>query len=214
MMDTLKYVYNNKGMRAAIWFVLRLYLAYEWLDAAIEKLGKDSAVWVGPKAGTAIKGFLTFAASPQQTGGDHPSVLGWYAWLINHVFLPNATAFSYMVAFGELLVGLALLFGLFTRFAAFFAAFLNLNFMLSGSTGINVPMFTLALFILLVGGTAGLLGMDYAAIPLLKRGVNRVFKRPAPAAPAPVAEPIFRPINRERYIAGEHQVETPDTTKR
>lgn len=214
-MNVLKYAYHNKGMRAAIWFVIRLYLAYEWITAAMDKLGKDSAVWIGPKAGTAIKGFLGYAASPQMTGGDHPSVLGWYAWLINHVFLPNATVFSYLVAFGELLVGLALLFGLFTRFAAFFAAFLNLNFMLSGSTGVNVPMFTLAVFILLVGGTAGLVGLDYAAIPLLKKGVNRIFKHSAQAtAPVPAAEPIFRPIDRERYIASEHQVETPDTTNR
>ncbi len=72
-------------------------------------------------------------------------------------------------------------------------------------------MFALALFMLLVGGTAGLLGMDYSAIPLLKRGVNRVFKQQAPAAPVPAAEPLFRPIARERSIAGEHQVETPDT---
>lgn len=112
------------------------------------------------------------------------------------------------------MIGLVLLFGLFTRFAAFFAAFLNLNFMLSGSTGINVPMFTLTVFILLVGGTAGLIGMDYAAIPLLKKGVNRVFKRAAPV-PAPVVEeaPVYKPIDRERYIASEHQVETPNTSK-
>lgn len=88
-------------MRAAIWFVIRLYLAYEWITAAMDKLGKDSAVWIGPKSGTAIKGFLGYAASAKMTGGDHPSVLGWYAWLINHVFLPNATVFSYMVVFGS-----------------------------------------------------------------------------------------------------------------
>src|SRR5690349_21814034 len=160
---------TNKTVRADLWFVVRLYLAYEWISAAAEKLGKDSAVWIGPKAGTAIKGFLTFAASPTQTSGDHPSVLGWYAWLINHLFLPNATVFSYMVAFGELFIGIALGIGLFTRFAAFWAAFLNLLFMLAGSTGINPPMFTLEMMILLVGGTAGLFGMDAVAIPLLKQ---------------------------------------------
>jgi thiosulfate dehydrogenase [quinone] large subunit len=213
-MNALKYVYNSKGTRAALWFVIRLYLAYEWLDAAIEKLGKDSAVWIGPKAGTAVKGYLSFAASPTQTGGDHPNVLNWYAWLINHVFLPNATALSYIVAFGELFVGLALLFGLFTRFAAACAALMNLTYLLAGTTGVNVPMFTLEVFIVLVGGTAALIGMDYAAMPLLKKGVNRVFKRQAPAAPVPAAEPVFRPIDRERYIASEHQVDTPDTTKR
>ncbi len=206
-MNVLKRIYTNKMVRSDLWFVVRLYLAYEWISAAADKLGKDSAVWIGPKAGIAIKGFLTFAASPAQTGGAHPSVLGWYAWLINHVFLPNATAFSYMVAFGELAIGIALGIGLFTRFAAFWAAFLNLMFLLAGSTGINPPMFTLEMAILLVGGTAGLFGMDVVAIPLLKKGVNRIFGRKAPVVVS--AEPGFLPIDRERYIAGEHNVETP-----
>ncbi|HLV98281.1 MAG TPA: DoxX family membrane protein [Ktedonobacterales bacterium] len=208
-MNALKRIYTSKAIRSDLWFLVRLYLAYEWISAATEKLGTGSAVWIGTKAGTAIKGFLTFAASPTQTGGDHPSVLGWYAWLINHVFLPNATALSYMVAFGELFIGIALGIGLFTRFAAFWAAFLNLLFMLAGSTGINPPMFTLEMMILLVGGTAGLFGMDIVAIPLLKKAVNRIFGRKVPVV-VPAEAPVFQPIDRERYIASEHQVETPE----
>lgn len=208
-MNVLKRIYTNKMVRADLWFFVRVYLAYEWISASAEKLGNGSAAWIGPQAGTAIKGFLTFAASPAQTSGDHPSVLGWYAWLINHVFLPNATAFSYMVAFGELCIGIALGVGLFTRFAAFWAAVLNLLFMLAGSTGINPPMFTLELLILLVGGTAGVFGMDPVAMPLLKKGFNRIFRRKAPIV-VPAEAPVFQPIDRERYIAGEHHVETPE----
>lgn len=208
-MNVLKRISTDKNVRSVLWFFVRVYLAYEWIMAAADKLGKDSAVWIGPQAGTAIKGFLTFAASPTQTSGDHPNVLNWYAWLINHVFLPNATAFSYMVAFGELAIGIALGIGVFTRFAAFWAAFLNLLFMLAGSTGINPPMFTLEMMILLVGGTAGLFGMDAVAIPLLKQGFNRFFGRKSPVV-VPTAAPAFQPIDRERYIASEHNIETPE----
>ncbi|HEY7348449.1 MAG TPA: DoxX family protein [Ktedonobacterales bacterium] len=210
-MNLLKRIYTNNNLRSVLWFFVRVYLAYEWITASAEKLGTSSAVWVGPKAGTAVKGFLTFAASPAQTGGDHPSVLGWYAWLINHVFLPNATAFSYLVAFGELFIGIALGIGLFTRFAAFWAAFLNLLFMLAGSTGVNPPMFTLEMMILLVGGTAGLFGIDPVAIALLKKGTNQIFGRKAPVpAPVPAEAAAFQPVDRERYIASEHQIETPE----
>jgi thiosulfate dehydrogenase [quinone] large subunit len=210
-MNMLKRMYTSKVVRSDLWFLVRLYLAYEWISAAAEKLGKDSAVWIGPQAGTAIKGFLTFAASPAQTGGDHPSVLGWYAWLINHVFLPNATAFSYMVAFGELAIGIALGIGLFTRFAAFWAAFLNLLFMLAGSTGINPPMFTLEMMILLVGGTAGLFGLDLVVMPLLKKSYSRFFGRKTPTS-VTAETPVFQPIDRERYIASEHKVSTSEKT--
>ncbi|GEM_PF-1171394 len=214
-MSVLKRIYTNDIVRSILWFAVRLWLGYEWITAASEKLGNGSAAWVGPQAGTAIKGFLTFAASPAQTSGDHPAVLGWYAWLINHIFLPNATILSYMVAYGELLIGIALILGLFTRFAAFWAALLNLLFMLAGQAGINPPMFTLEMGILLAGGTAGLFGMDPVAIPMLKNAVNKVFGRKAAVsvptpAPVPADAPAFKAIDRERYITAEHRVETPE----
>src|SRR5437879_2275952 len=106
-----------------IWLLVRLWLGYEWISAGIEKVfGEGSAAWVGPKAGTAVMGFLkgAIAKSALAPGFDpvkttHPAVQTWYAYLVQNVFMPNATAFSYLVAFGELLVGVALIVGIFTH---------------------------------------------------------------------------------------------------
>jgi thiosulfate dehydrogenase [quinone] large subunit len=209
-METLKRIYNNTLLRGTIWLVIRLWVGYEFLTAGWEKItGDGSAVWVGPKAGTAITGFLNGAVA--KSTGDHPAVLGWFADLTKNVFLPNAGILTYMVAYGEVLVGAALILGLFTRFAAFWGAFLNLMFMLAGSTGVNPPMFTLEVFILLVGGTAGLVGLDYFAMPILRSVTKRVFGRKV-EQPVVAEAPVFLPIDKARYIASEHAVETPDQT--
>src|SRR5262249_39795061 len=109
-----------------IWLLARLWLGYEWFSAGIEKVfGAGSAVWVGDKAGVAVSGFLkgAIAQSALAPGFDpvktpHPAVQQWYAELVQNVLLPNAPLFSYLVAYGELLVGLALILGIFTHFAA------------------------------------------------------------------------------------------------
>lgn len=213
-MATLKRIYTNTLLRGTIWLVIRLWVGYEFLTAGWEKVtGSGSAVWVGNQAGVGIKGFLNHAISPAMTSGDHPSVLGWYADLIKNVFLPSAGVLTYMVAYGEVLVGLALIFGLFTRFAAFWAAFLNLMFLLAGSTGVNPPMFTLEVFILLVGGTAGLIGLDYFALPILGNITKHIFGHKV-EQPVVAEAPVFQPINKARYIASEHAVETPDPTQK
>lgn len=102
------------------------------------------------------------------TGGAHASVLPPYVWLAQHAFLPAAVPLGYLVAVGETLIGIALIVGLFTRFAAFWGAVLNLLFLLAGSTGVNPSMFTIELSILLAGATAGLIGLDSYVLPSVK----------------------------------------------
>ena len=53
-----------------------------------------------------------------------------YASFLQSVVLPNATVFVYLVTFGEVLIGLGLIFGVLTGIAAFFGVFMNLNFLL------------------------------------------------------------------------------------
>lgn len=95
---------------AWLWLLLRIYIGWEWLQAGYNKL--VSAAWGGDHAGAAVTGFLTQAL--QKTGGEHPDVASWYAWFITNVALPHATLFSYVVTFGELLVGIGLILGVFT----------------------------------------------------------------------------------------------------
>src|SRR5476649_1977025 len=87
-----------------IWLVLRLYIAWQWLQAGYEKV--MSPLWVGPHAGGALSGFIVGAL--KKSSGAHPDVSGWYAVLLKDVVLPNANIFSHVVTFGELAVGLGL----------------------------------------------------------------------------------------------------------
>lgn len=135
-----------------LWTILRIYLGYNWFTSGYGKVfGEGSAVWVGSKAGVAVTGFLKGALA--KTAGPHPDVQPWYAWFINHVALPNAKVFSYMVAFGELLVGIALILGLFTTLALIAGLLMNFNYLFAGTVSAN-PIFVIEALILLWAGWA------------------------------------------------------------
>lgn len=141
---------------SVLWLVLRMWLGYEWLSAGLGKVGNP--VWTGEKAGVAVTGF--FQGVLAKTTGEHPAVTSWYGAFIEKVALPNAKLFSYLVAYGEVLVGIALILGFATVFAALMGAFMNLNFMLAGSSSANPYMYTVAILVILAGANAGYLGVD------------------------------------------------------
>jgi thiosulfate dehydrogenase (quinone) large subunit len=146
-----------------IWLVVRLYLAYEWLSAGLEKLGSSS--WVGASAGTALTGFATGGAA--EATGAHPAVQGWYADFLRSLVIPNATVFSYLVTFGEILVGVGLLVGALTGIAAFFGIVMNANYLLAGSISTNPILAFLAIFIVLAWRNAGWIGLDRWLLTIL-----------------------------------------------
>lgn len=149
---------------SVVWLVLRLWLGYQWLEAGLGKLGNPA--WTGDKAGAAVTGFLKGAVAAAT--GDHPSVKGWYAGFAQNVALPNAKVFSYLVAYGEVLVGVALILGFVTTFAAVMGAVMNLNFMFAGSASTNPYMYTVAILVILAGANAGYLGVDRYLLPWLR----------------------------------------------
>jgi len=146
-----------------IWLILRVYAGWQWASSGAGKIGADA--WTGDNAGAAITGFVTGAL--EQTGGAHPNVQGWYAWFLENVVLPNAALWSYMVAIGELLVGVALIVGLFTGIAAFFGAFMNMNYLLAGTVSTNPILLIIAIFLILAWKTAGWWGLDRWVLPAL-----------------------------------------------
>jgi thiosulfate dehydrogenase [quinone] large subunit len=151
-----------------VWLAARLWVGWIWLDAGWDKI-RDSA-WVGSDAGTAINGYLTNASSDRMTKGQFPPVSDWYAWLIDKIFLKIDTPLSYVIAFTEVAIGLMLIFGFFTTAAAFWGAFLNLQFMLAGSlsAGENPLMFTYSLLFMVAGAAAYRYGVDRATMPRLR----------------------------------------------
>ncbi len=148
---------------AWIWLVLRLYLGWEWFHAGWGKLGAPP--WTGGKAGAAISGFVGGAL--KKTAGEHPDVQGWYAWFLQHAVQPYPVAWSYLIVWGEILAGLALILGVFTGVAAFFGSFMNINYLFAGTVSVNPELFVIATWLVLAWKTAGWIGLDHWMLRLL-----------------------------------------------
>jgi thiosulfate dehydrogenase (quinone) large subunit len=157
-----KFLFSDVRM-SWLWLILRLYVGYEWLIAGWGKV--TSPVWFGDKAGVALTGFLNGALA--KTAGDHPDVQGWYAGFLQSLVLPNAALWSRFVAIGEILVGVALILGLFTGLAAFFGGFMNVNYLMAGTVSTNPLLFVIATWLVLAWKTAGWLGLDRWVLPRL-----------------------------------------------
>lgn len=153
-----------------VWLSARLWLGWVWIQAAWEKITDSD--WVGSGAPAAIDGF--FRGALEQTGGPFPAVSSWYAWLIEHAWLPADTFFSYLIPIAQLAVGIALVLGLFTGLAALFGGFMNLNFMLSGALGAgeNPIMLSLSLLLVAAGAAAYAYGADRFSMPIFKPAVR------------------------------------------
>ncbi|NBI28957.1 DoxX family protein [Chengkuizengella marina] len=156
----VKFLRNN--IYASIVFLFfRLYLGWEWLTAGWDKINGDFDA----------SGYLKGAVG--KATGEHPAVQTWWANFLEGFAIPNVGLFNFLVAWGEFLVGLALLLGIFTTFAALMGIVMNFAFLLSGTTSTNPQMVILTIFILVAGANAGKIGLDYYVVPY----VRNLFKR-------------------------------------
>ncbi|NPV67860.1 MAG: DoxX family protein [Anaerolineae bacterium] len=142
---------------SVLWLVLRIWLGYQWIEAASHKIGNPA--WV--VTGDALKGYWSNAIAIPETGRP-PIAFDWYRGFIQSLLDAQAyTWFAKLVAYGELLVGIALIVGAFVGIAAFFGAVMNWNFMMAGSASTNPVLFITALVLIFAWKTAGYLGLDY-----------------------------------------------------
>lgn len=158
-----------------LWAILRIYVGYEWLSAGWGKF--NNSAWIGEEAGTAVQGF--FAGAIAKTGGAHPAVSAWYGAFLENFAMNHTVLFSYLVTFGEIAIGAGLILGAFTGIAAFFGAFMNLNFLFAGTTSTNPLLLLIQLFLILAWRNAGWLGLDRWLLPWLG----------APWSPGKIFEP-------------------------
>lgn len=141
--------------------VMRLYLGWAWLTAGWEKL-------IG---GFDATGYLQGAI--QQATGDNPVVQGWWAAFLEGLALPYVGLFNFLVPIGEFLVGLALILGTFTTFAALMGMVMNAAFLFSGTISTNPQMVLVTVFILVAGSNAGKIGLDRKIIPYIRHIVMK-----------------------------------------
>ncbi|WP_102029011.1 DoxX family protein [Salirhabdus sp. Marseille-P4669] len=148
---------RNNNIIAGVLAFIRIYLGYTWITGGIGKL---------TSGGFDASGFIQGAIAG--AGGEHPAVQGWWAAFLEAVALPNAEIFSFLVMWGEILVGLALILGLFTNFAALMAITMNFAFLFSGTVSTNGQMILLTIFLIVAGSNAGKYGLDRWVLPFLR----------------------------------------------
>jgi len=111
---------SMKGMRNWPILLLRVYTGVFFAYYGFGKI-------VGGFAGDNLGGFLT---------GRAEDSVAWYRAILEVVVVPLQGFFAFLVAYGELALGMALIIGLATRYAAFFGAFMVLNFWLAKGHGV------------------------------------------------------------------------------
>jgi thiosulfate dehydrogenase [quinone] large subunit len=140
-----------------LWLVVRVWLGLQWINAASGKIGNPN--WT--ETGEALKGFWTNAVAIPETGRP-PIAFDWYRSFLQSLLDAEAyTWFAKLVAYGELLIGIALIIGAFVGVAAFFSAFMNWNFLMAGSASINPLLLIAAIGLILAWKIAGFIGADY-----------------------------------------------------
>ncbi len=189
----LQTIFGNTAM-APFWLFARLYLGYQWLIAGWEKLTGDNR-WIavsGPD-GLALKGYWERAVSIPAQGRAQISY-DWYrdflSFLLRH---ETYTWFSWVIALGEVAVGIALIVGVFTGFAALAGAFMNFNFLLAGTASVNPVLFVIALLIIFGWKVAGWIGVDRWLLPALGTPwqPGLAFEAAPAAHPPPSATPTY-----------------------
>jgi thiosulfate dehydrogenase [quinone] large subunit len=140
--------------------------------------------------GDGLKAFLTRAAALPAAPAKAAITFDWYrSFLQALVDAQASTGFAKVVAVGELLIGVALLLGLFTGLAACFGGFLNWNFMMAGAASTNPLLFAIAVALILAWKVAGYAGLDRSVLPALGtpwHAGTLARPRPAPAGGAAV----------------------------
>lgn len=134
---------------AGILAIIRIYLGYSWFTSGWGKI---------TGGGFDASGFIQGAIA--KSTGENPTVQSWWASFLENVVLPNAGIFSFLVMWGELLVGIGLILGLFTTFAALMGIVMNFSFLFSGTISTNPQMILLTIFVLVAGANAGKFGLD------------------------------------------------------
>ena len=160
----INFLFNDK--RASIlWLVVRVWLGWQWIQSSLPKL--ENPAWM--QTGEALKGFWTRAVQVPAEGrpliafdwyrGFIQFMLdsGWYVW------------FAKIIAIGELVIGIALIAGLFIGLTAFFSGFMNWNFVMAGSASVNGVFLVLAFLLITAWKTAGYLGADYFLLPRIAK---------------------------------------------
>ncbi len=176
----VRFLFHNT--RAGLfWLPIRLFVGFAWIEAGWHKLTDPTGAWL--QGGSALRGFWERAVATPE-GGRPPITYEWYRDFIQVLLNGGHESwFAYVITFGELAVGIGLILGALTGFAAFFGALMNMSFLLAGSASTNPVLFTMAVGLMLAWRVAGYYGLDRYLLPALGAPwrPGTAFRRDAPA---------------------------------
>jgi thiosulfate dehydrogenase [quinone] large subunit len=179
-----RFLFNNTGA-GLFWLPIRLFVGFAWLEAGWHKLTSDG--WIN-NGGSSLAGYWTHATAIPD-GGKGVITYEWYQQFITTLLNGgHAQWFAWVITFGELAVGVGLVLGILTGFAAFSGALMSMSFMLAGSGSTNPVMFFLAIGLILAWKVAGYYGLDRVLLPML--GTPWHPGRIKPASGGPTATPV------------------------
>jgi thiosulfate dehydrogenase [quinone] large subunit len=150
---------------APLWIGLRIFLAYEWIEAGRHKL--EDPAWI--QTGTALQGFWQRVVAVPEPPGRPLITYPAYREIIQFM-LDNQwyTWFAKVITIGEILIGIGFLVGGFIGIAAFFALLLNFSFIFAGSTSSNPLLIILeGMIAFWAWRSAGWFGLDRFLLPLI-----------------------------------------------
>ncbi|WP_139995659.1 DoxX family protein [Paenibacillus paridis] len=159
----IRWLSENK-YAAGLLLVLRVYLGWQWLSAGWHKLGGFDA-----------SGFLKGAiGTPVIDRATNELVYPTFTAFLEHVALPNAKIINVVIPIGECLVGLGLIVGALTATAAFFGLLMNFMFMFAGTVSTNPWLMLFGMIVVVAGTNAGKYGVDYFALPFLRKTFQKM----------------------------------------
>lgn len=133
--------------------VLRVYLGVQWFTSGFHKIFGDTPFDAGGFIGNIVKNPVV--------GPEGNQLYPAYTWVMETFAVGNSQFFSFLVMWGELLIGLGLIVGLFTSTAAFFGIVMNFLFLFGGTVSVNPLYLILGLLVLVGGRNSGTIGLDF-----------------------------------------------------
>jgi thiosulfate dehydrogenase (quinone) large subunit len=162
-----RFLFSDTRM-SVVWFVVRLYVGFSWLEAGLHKVLDTGATSNYIINGAGLLSFWQRIAAIPASPAKPVITYDWYRSYIQFMVDNHwEVFFGKLVAFGETAVGIGLIFGAFVGIAAVGGAFMNLNFMLAGSASTNPVLLLLGFLLVLAWKTAGYIGLDRYLLPIL-----------------------------------------------
>ncbi len=180
-----RFLFSDTRM-AVVWLLVRIYVGWAWLDAGWHKVLDAGAKTNYMIDGAGILAFWKRIAVVPDAPSRPTITYDWYRGFIQFLIDNHWEGFmGKVIALGETAVGLGLIFGAFVGIAAVSGAFMNLNFMLAGSSSTNPVLLLLGFLLVLAWKTAGYIGLDRYLMPLL----GTPWKVATVEVPSPVTAP-------------------------